>query len=244
MNNLKKYKRICLIIFFLLFPLISCENIDNPIGLIFLGGKSITVKNESISNLKTISVDPIKEIDLKVGDEKILLSTLNYKDGSIEISNDDIEWLSEPNNIVQIDKTGKLTAIKTGNTIVTAKSVKGSKKVIILIKVTEDKKIDNIYVAPTITPTNTILVSIPTSIPLTIPSTIQTVYIIRTSSPTIIYVPYTPSPSIISSQATSKPSPSIISSQVTSKPSPLITSSSATSKPSPSIISSQATSKP
>ncbi len=244
MSNFKKYKRVCLIISFLLFPIISCENIDNPISLILLGGKSTTIKNESISNLKTISVDPIKEIDLKVGDEKILLSTLNYKDGSIEVSNDDIEWLSEPKNIVQIDKTGKLTAIKTGNTIITAKSIKGAKKVILLIKVTEDKKIDNIFIAPTITPTPTILVSIPISTPSIIPSTIQTVYIIRTSSPTIVYVPYTPSPSVISSQTTSTPSPSVISSQATSIPNPSVISSQATSKPSPSVTSSQATSKP
>lgn len=127
-----------LIIIIFFFPFFSC-NADNPLFFILNKTDSSSSPKSNInSSIKAVNFDLIKELTIKVGEERFLIPTITYKDSNTSNSNQDVTWSSEDPIIVSVDK-GKIKALKSGSVIIYAKSnIDASKYYSLLIKVPEE----------------------------------------------------------------------------------------------------------
>ncbi|MFN8674469.1 MAG: Ig-like domain-containing protein [Candidatus Sericytochromatia bacterium] len=187
-------------------PFISCS-IDNPIFFILKKIDSNTIEKKETEYIKNLSVELIKEITIKIGEEKVLVPNITYKDGGTSNSNNEITWVSEKSEVVLVDNLGKIKALNVGSSIVTAKGKEESKSFSILIKVIEEDK--KTAAIPSITPSISIkpsekVITRPTptvspSVTIThTPYELITRFIDKSSLPitqTSVYVP-TPTPTI------------------------------------------------
>jgi uncharacterized protein YjdB len=165
-------KKSLFIIFLLVLPLYTCANIDNPISFMLSNsGQSIEVNNENISNLKSISIDTSK-ITIKKNEEKLLIAVLTNKDGTIDYSNNKVEWVSQDKEIVEVDETGKIKGVSAGETGVIVKHKEESKYFRFIIKVEEvistptPKPSINSTPIPSKTPATILFTPFPSSTPI------------------------------------------------------------------------------
>jgi uncharacterized protein YjdB len=92
---------------------------------------TVTVK-QAVSG---ITLNKIAE-SLNVGQTDILIATLLPADAT----NKDVTWTSSDNNIVTVDNTGKITAIKAGTAVITVTTVDGSKTATCSVTVTDNSR--------------------------------------------------------------------------------------------------------
>lgn len=209
-----RFYRSLIIITLLLGPLYNCSLIDNPINLLLINsGKDLTLKNETVSNVKSIAIDSAK-ITLKVGEEKLLLGIVTLKDNTNDYSNEEIEWSSSNPNALKISSSGKITAIIEGEVIVTAKYKNQDKNVRMIVKILpEDIKITpSTFISPTIIPT-----PIPTltSKPIVSPTPIK-------PSPTSYIIPFSPIPTIFVTIPSSTSTPTSSPNEITEQENPIV----------------------
>lgn len=187
------------VLLFLAIPLYTCTSIDNPLGLLISNsGKSIVLKNEAISNVKSISLETAK-ITIKVKEEKLLLAPVSYKDNTMDYSNKEIEWLSQDKSIAIVDEKGKLTGIGEGEVGIIAKYKNEDKFIKVIVKVTDDTKVSSSTPTPTATPTKSV-VATPTPLLFNIPIRV-------TPTPTIANTPNATSTPTATPIQTATPTP-------------------------------------
>lgn len=99
-------------------------------------------------NPKFIIVEP-SNILMRAGDEKIINSYVYMEDGSVDNTNGNITWESEDRSIAEIETTGKLKAIRTGETGIFAKHKTGKVTTRVIAKILGKKIVEKIVVTPT-----------------------------------------------------------------------------------------------
>ncbi|MCR3760006.1 Ig-like domain-containing protein [Clostridium felsineum] len=90
-------------------------------------GEGLRVEALRIKIVKNTVVQAIKlnkaSDTLKVGDKDLL--SVNFS--PVDANNKNLKWTSSNANIVSVDESGKITALKVGNAIITASSIDGEK---------------------------------------------------------------------------------------------------------------------
>jgi uncharacterized protein YjdB len=138
---------------FLALALTSCvfdKGLIDTLGLNTVTAS--TSSNSSVSpekdkGIKAIIIDPTN-IVLQTGEEKLLTGTLYFEQGQADNTNINIEWLSEDRSIVDVDKNGKIKAIKQGETGIIAKYKYSNTANRTIVRVVSNKIIEKIAITP------------------------------------------------------------------------------------------------
>jgi large repetitive protein len=101
----------------------------------------VTVSKKTIRSLTTSFKDLVLEID----DEKQLTLTAVYSDKNTEEVTEKATWSSSDEEVVEVTKEGKVTALAEGKAVITAKY--GGKKVTNRVLVVEEKKVKDLRVS-------------------------------------------------------------------------------------------------
>ncbi|TKI58698.1 DNRLRE domain-containing protein [Brevibacillus antibioticus] len=101
----------------------------------------VTVSKKTIRSLTTSFKDLVLEID----DEKQLTLTAVFSDKNTEEVTEKATWSSSDEEVVEVTKEGKVTALAEGKAVITAKY--GGKKVTNRVLVVEEKKVKDLRVS-------------------------------------------------------------------------------------------------